>query len=438
MSLASATALASDTSRTVDSETSLIVHEWGTFTSFSGSDGVKLEFRPLVENDLPRFVLNRANLWSQWFSKASLPAIQRMETPVTYFYTPVERDVTARVAFPQGLLTEFYPPVRSFGPESMNVDEARSKALKDSWLDWGHIHLIPPESLRAHVRDKELSRRIGQHVDRTMTPNADGFEHYAAARDTDSAIVQVRHSNEKTSQPAVALPGDYFEKFLFYRGLGNFDLPLTLTATNENTFTVANSGADEIRSLFLVSVHGEEIAYGRYASLPGKTSLELSAPDHETNVKVLEQEVQQALIAEGLYEKEARAMVNVWKSSWFAEEGTRLFYIVPPRLTDELLPLQITPQPTEQVRVLVGRMEIMPPAQEAEILNVVRASLAARPDLPRGESSPELKTLMKMGRLAEPALVRAENLSTTEPMKQEARRLIEELRRLQTQTSQAG
>jgi len=26
----------------------LTVHEWGTFTSFSGSDAVKLEFRPLV------------------------------------------------------------------------------------------------------------------------------------------------------------------------------------------------------------------------------------------------------------------------------------------------------------------------------------------------------------------------------------------------------
>lgn len=33
-----------------------LVHEWGTFTSFAGSDGAKLEFRPLVDNDLPPFV----------------------------------------------------------------------------------------------------------------------------------------------------------------------------------------------------------------------------------------------------------------------------------------------------------------------------------------------------------------------------------------------
>ena len=31
----------------------LIVHEWGTFTNFAGSDGVYLDYRPLVDSDLP-------------------------------------------------------------------------------------------------------------------------------------------------------------------------------------------------------------------------------------------------------------------------------------------------------------------------------------------------------------------------------------------------
>ncbi|HIK92924.1 MAG TPA: hypothetical protein EYG03_13225, partial [Planctomycetes bacterium] len=42
-----------------NSDGRLVVHEWGTFTNFSGSDGVKLEYRPLVDNDLPDFVLDR-------------------------------------------------------------------------------------------------------------------------------------------------------------------------------------------------------------------------------------------------------------------------------------------------------------------------------------------------------------------------------------------
>src|SRR6266702_2530778 len=86
-----------------------IVHEWGTFTSFAGSDGISLEFRPLVTSDLPEFVFDRAreaNLFNQRFeagdrsvytSKSVVRSLQRMETPVTYFYTDRERVVDVMV-----------------------------------------------------------------------------------------------------------------------------------------------------------------------------------------------------------------------------------------------------------------------------------------------------------------------------------------------------
>lgn len=62
-----------------------IVHEWGTFTTFSGSDGVFLEFRPLTveANDLPAFVANRtSDLALSVFSKARIRGKVWMETPV--------------------------------------------------------------------------------------------------------------------------------------------------------------------------------------------------------------------------------------------------------------------------------------------------------------------------------------------------------------------
>ncbi|HEV8607229.1 MAG TPA: hypothetical protein VGQ99_17955, partial [Tepidisphaeraceae bacterium] len=108
--------------------TGLIVHEWGTFTSFAGSDGISLEFRPLTTSDLPGFVYDRAkqaNLFNARFSagdrsiyttKATTSSRQRMETPVTYFYSDKERVVDVTVGFPKGLLTEFYPPVRMMMP----------------------------------------------------------------------------------------------------------------------------------------------------------------------------------------------------------------------------------------------------------------------------------------------------------------------------------
>ena len=74
----------------------LVVHEWGTFTSFAGSNGVKLEFRPLVDSDLPLFVLDRwtndGNVDPRFaLSKRRVRSRQRMETPVIYFYSDVER-----------------------------------------------------------------------------------------------------------------------------------------------------------------------------------------------------------------------------------------------------------------------------------------------------------------------------------------------------------
>ena len=70
----------------------LIVHEWGTWTSFSGSNGVQLEFRPLHDAGLPMFVLDRSDFNPTGKPRSSLAksatvARYRMETPVTYFYT---------------------------------------------------------------------------------------------------------------------------------------------------------------------------------------------------------------------------------------------------------------------------------------------------------------------------------------------------------------
>jgi hypothetical protein len=78
-----------------------VAHEWGTFTSVQGADGIQLEWNPLVATDLPKFVYDRnrttANARGQAFreyvGKGAFVALQRMETPVIYFYvsTPMKK-----------------------------------------------------------------------------------------------------------------------------------------------------------------------------------------------------------------------------------------------------------------------------------------------------------------------------------------------------------
>src|SRR5262249_59089935 len=60
----------------------LVVHEWGTFSTFSGSDGTYRKFYP-DDRDLPGFVHSRLR-----HIKGGLPDVYlSLETPVLYFYT---------------------------------------------------------------------------------------------------------------------------------------------------------------------------------------------------------------------------------------------------------------------------------------------------------------------------------------------------------------
>jgi hypothetical protein len=129
-------------------------------------------------------------------------------------------------------------------------------------------------------------------------------------------------------------------------------------------------------------------------------ALYLEESPADTSIDGLCAEMVRALTGAGLYEKEALAMVKTWRSSWFGEEGVRLLYLVPGRLTDELLPLSIEPKPDETVRVLVGRMEVLTPERAAAISSLVRElGTCLSPDVEplRGE-------LDRLGRFAEPTL----------------------------------
>jgi hypothetical protein len=417
----------------------LIVHEWGTFTNFSGSDGIKLEFRAIVEEDLPPFVLDRA--WQSGISnplgKTLIRGRQRMETPVTYFYTDKEREVDVRVEFPQGMLTEFFPPVQSMLPEFTAQNYFSKPEFKDSELNWGRITLIPESHLRTSCETAAVAKEVDPEVLRRLLPDVGDQPHYQYARETDSAFVYVNAAADK--QHPAKPSGKFFEKFLFYRGVGNFTLPLQLTAFGEDRFQLVNQGDDPVRSLILVTVHNDELRFRSFEGIDADQELELVQATQSSTVEELGEAVVKALVAEGLYKKEAVAMVKTWSDSWFGEQGTRLFYIVPSRVTDQLLPLHVSPQPNELVRVLVGRMEIMAPEDEAAIEELVKQSQQLRQQHYKlqaearnaGKLVPEFEIpepIVSMGRLAEPALVRVIAVSDDVEVKREGRMLMKQLK----------
>src|SRR5262249_50906340 len=85
---------------------SYVAHEWGTFTSVQGSDGVLLDWRPLETSQLPKFVhdwarpgADRQAAANLIYGKGGLLTRQRMETPVIYFYSEKEQTVDVSVQF---------------------------------------------------------------------------------------------------------------------------------------------------------------------------------------------------------------------------------------------------------------------------------------------------------------------------------------------------
>jgi len=76
-----------------------VAHEWGTFTSVQGADGIQVEWNPLITTELPGFVYNRSKPSGNprraitYASKSIFRTLQRMETPVIYFYSGEERTV---------------------------------------------------------------------------------------------------------------------------------------------------------------------------------------------------------------------------------------------------------------------------------------------------------------------------------------------------------
>lgn len=410
-----------------------IVHEWGTFTTFSGSDGAFLDFRPLAaeHSDLPGYVLDRGSYsQSRQFIKARLRGRVRMETPVTYFYTDRIRTVDVRVDFPEGLLTEFYPPVSSMLPK---IDEknifSSGEALGKSQLTWNNVDLIPTDQLLPKRGGDPNQARLQSRIIHQLLPHALNEQHYSAARETDSALVHVR---EKVGSSPAQL--NYFERFLFYRGVGKFQLPIQAKFTADEV-VVSNDGPLPINSAILVHVDGDQLHATKIDQVAAGESLHFDRLQPVTG-RQLSDMVRQSLVAEGLYEKEAASMVKTWQQSWFTENGTRVLYMVPGPTTDELLPLYVTPAPQDSLRVLVGRMEIMSPEDEQRMEQAVAQSSTARKThyakaLPKGEKRKPYQipaSIHDYGRMAEPALARVRKLSKDPAVRNEAQMLIAQYR----------
>jgi len=276
--------------------------------------------------------------------------------------------------------------------------------------------LIPPAFLRPNIENEQLRDALYKTIRKQLVPQSTVGNHYATARVPDSAYVHiVLPLNLK--KPAVP-HGDFFEKFLFYRGIGDFQVPLELEALGGDRFTLRNDSTHEFRSLLLVSNDEADLRFTARSSISPGEEWSIDLPGEAREFGDLAKAVKEELVSAGLYEAEASAMVATWNRSWFHEPGTRLFYVLPQSLTDELLPLTIQPAPQESVRVMVGRYEILTPEDEATFIAVICEGMKAE------EPSDKIPAVLnRRGRFAEPALQQLAAATKDEKLREEILRL---------------
>jgi len=351
----------------------LTVHEWGTFTSIAGEKGQAAEWSPLTgSTDLPEFVEHFRNAGF----KLGLRGTVRMETPVLYFYDSREETVSVNVRFAKGVITEWYPQASRVEPTAALYDASLNGKQPDGTISWDAVTVAP--GLRADFRAENQE------------------SHYYEARQTASTPVFVRTPH-----------GVQREKFLFYRGVGNFAVPVAAQLANGGQVLIENRGEEEIPGVILFERRGEKVGFRIGGAVKDRAILE--PPVLTETVDSLGRDLEGLLVLRGLYQDEAHAMVETWRNSWF-EEGSRLLYLVPSGFLSAVLPLAIRPAPVETARVFVGRLELVTPATE----QTVERALAAR----------DGATLSKYGRFLEPIL---EAMMKKEPNPARLRRLQEAL-----------
>jgi hypothetical protein len=359
----------------------LVIHEWGTLTSLEDEKGEPLAGINADDEPVPSFVHEVAPrlLYGPAWAGKGVPGVHpdvtvRLETPVFYVHAPAGfmGPLDVSVKYPGGWLTEFYPDAQATAPG------------------------IDPET-----------GRVG-HITGAGTLHWQGLKiggDPAGPATTERVWLAPRN----VAADALSTPGGESEKFLFYRGVGREGQILSIPRDGK-TGTLRAFPRYAFAStppFWLVDIRPDGAAAFQIVA-PSASSRSFAEGDYSAaNIAALRGSMETALTRAGLYKDEAEALLDTWEVSYFKNPGLRAFYIMPRACVDLLLPLTVSPS-AAITRVMVGRVELITPAERAAMARIntspeslqLFASLgrfrdALLLDEERRHPSPELESFMQ-------------------------------------------
>jgi len=341
---------------TATAQEKFILHEWGTFTTVSSSDGSLLAGLEEEEERLPYFV-STLDGFALIKGLSPIRLVQnvtvKMETPVIYIYAENEKPFPLQVGvrFRGGVVSQWFPG-RS-GGETLPPPEFPGFSSKEDMIDFG----------------SEREGHIRWNIDVGPRQQGDGGRVFKRGETPTWIYPRVPGANVLTNAKGQR------EQYLFYRGMGNFTLPLRFTVSEHGVLRIENTGEETVQDMFLFKNVQEEKQTG--AGLVSLGGVEAGGVlDFDLSTLSLQQltpemvfpPMGESLVRAGLFREEADAMLKTWWKSYFDTLGLRLFWVVPRGFTDAVLPLNVDPVPETTERVLVGRSEILTPQFEGRLL----------------------------------------------------------------------
>lgn len=368
------------------------LHEWGTFTTVSGSNGQLLAGLEVEEEHLPPFVYSHTGMKSRpsmsdnnqfiisksllksskdslYLSASSFKGMRRanlrnvtvkMETPVIYFYGDDAPKVNVKVGFNGGTISQWYPNRKSGDtPNKVTFDE-----LKDA------------SKIRQQVGEREMVILDLLDFSKNYQGSIEWDVEVIPKSQADTALTFKPSETTTWNYPRVSdanmiKVGGEYEDFLFYRGIGNFPLPVVFSVDADETLHVENKSEEAIPFGFAFENKNGSFYYKVINGIePGESEQVAENEWVKPKDEQLEvfQEMRKGLVAQGLTIEESNGMIKTWWKSYFGQPGLRVFWVVPQGELEKTLPLTVSPEPEKQVRVMVGRADVMRPRMEQKMI----------------------------------------------------------------------
>ncbi len=341
----------------------LVVHEWGTITTVhdaAGAPAGRLN-RITASEVLPEFVHKFEPAGTRQEPKRLIKSelvpgrpdvTMRLETPVIYFYPPAGVNLEpfdVSVNFRGGVLNEFYPD----GAANVVLDMQRIATKRQAHA----LGVWNGNVLNNYVLGSLEWRGLTLTDD--PRPPATTSANWLAPRAVHAT--------------GVMTPAGESERYLFYRGVAHLDALLHTRLDSKELRLSAPArllwlagGSTTIPQVWVADIRADgQVAFREHGAVTLRAAgtelahiKRFAAGEHSAAQAVaLRASIKRALLAAGLFDDEAEAMLNTWKASYFQKVGLRVFYIVPREWLDYFLPLRIS-VPHELKRALVGRIDL--------------------------------------------------------------------------------